>query len=408
MRAVAAPITARSTRCSASAPIEAPTSSTIDSPRKVGHSAAIAGRSIPGKRLEIEFRHRHQRAGIAGRHDHVGVALLDGVDGEPHRGFPAAVAQRLARLVLHPHRDVGVDEPRRGFQRRAARRAAARPARNCRRTGIRCRDGAPAPARRRRRPRRGRGLPPSHRAQCGPCLTLNDLAVLILGPRKMGMRHRRARIAVRAPGNNCVQWPSRPWPFVSPASAANGPSSGLAVRRRLENRARLAGIGIEPEDQELGGERAQIDHAVDQRLRIRSISSARSASRARRPCPSRASRGCGGTKTRSTVSSTSLASGSSVTTQFWPTVAETCPATCRPSIAAPRHVEIRFKPRQFAQSRRSWPRPRATSASAVRSKCWPVSANIFHRNGNSTAPAERDLGRRLVCLVLGFTLMHAQ
>ena len=55
MRAVAAPITARSTRCSASAPIEAPTSSTIDSPRKVGHSAAIAGRSMPGSVLRLNF-----------------------------------------------------------------------------------------------------------------------------------------------------------------------------------------------------------------------------------------------------------------------------------------------------------------------------------------------------------------
>ena len=46
MRAIAAPITARSTRCLASPPIVAPTSSTIDSPRSVGHMAAMAGRSI--------------------------------------------------------------------------------------------------------------------------------------------------------------------------------------------------------------------------------------------------------------------------------------------------------------------------------------------------------------------------
>ena len=52
---MAAPITARSTRWSASAPIEAPTSSTTDSPRKVGHSAAIAGRSMPGKVLRLNF-----------------------------------------------------------------------------------------------------------------------------------------------------------------------------------------------------------------------------------------------------------------------------------------------------------------------------------------------------------------
>ena len=46
MRAIAAPITAMSTRWAASAPIVAPTSSTIDSPRVVGQIAAIAGRSI--------------------------------------------------------------------------------------------------------------------------------------------------------------------------------------------------------------------------------------------------------------------------------------------------------------------------------------------------------------------------
>ena len=67
--------------------------------------------------LEIELRHRHQRAGIAARYRDVGVTLLDRVDGEPHRGFPAAVAQRLARLILHPHGDVGVDELRGGFER---------------------------------------------------------------------------------------------------------------------------------------------------------------------------------------------------------------------------------------------------------------------------------------------------
>ena len=48
MRAIAAPMIARSIRCCASAPIVAPTSSTIDSPRRVGHIAAIAGRSIGG------------------------------------------------------------------------------------------------------------------------------------------------------------------------------------------------------------------------------------------------------------------------------------------------------------------------------------------------------------------------
>ena len=47
---MALPITAKSKSCWASAPIVAPQSSTTLSPRSVGHSAAIAGRSIaPGR-----------------------------------------------------------------------------------------------------------------------------------------------------------------------------------------------------------------------------------------------------------------------------------------------------------------------------------------------------------------------
>src|SRR5579863_8918674 len=38
--------------------------------------------------------------------------------------------------------------------------------------------------------------------------------------------------------------------------------------RRLENCARFAGIRIEPQDQEFGGERAQIDDSADERLPI--------------------------------------------------------------------------------------------------------------------------------------------
>ncbi len=44
---MALPMAARLTRCRASAPIEAPRSSTMDSPFSVGQMAAIAGRSIP-------------------------------------------------------------------------------------------------------------------------------------------------------------------------------------------------------------------------------------------------------------------------------------------------------------------------------------------------------------------------
>ena len=63
-------------------------------------------------RLQAELRHRHQRAGIAGRDGDVGLAGLGRVDGAPHRGLVAAIAQGLARLVVHLHRDLGVMEGR--------------------------------------------------------------------------------------------------------------------------------------------------------------------------------------------------------------------------------------------------------------------------------------------------------
>ena len=119
--------------------------------------------------------------------------------------------------------------------------------------------------------------------------------------------------------------------------------------RRLENRAGFARIGIEPEDQEFGRERAEIDRAVDQRLRIVPFPRAVRRRLAVDP-PAACGPGCRGTKDRSTFSSTSLASGSSVTTQFWPTVAETRPVTCRPS--APRRVTRNWpQARQIAQPR---------------------------------------------------------
>ena len=71
-----------------------------------------------GQRAQAEPRHRHQRAGIAGGDRDVGLALLDRVDGEPHRRGLAAAAQRLARLVVHADGDVGMDDARGRLQRR--------------------------------------------------------------------------------------------------------------------------------------------------------------------------------------------------------------------------------------------------------------------------------------------------
>ena len=51
---MALPMAARLIRCVSSAPIEAPTSSTTDSPLSVGQSAAIAGRSMPSIILRLK------------------------------------------------------------------------------------------------------------------------------------------------------------------------------------------------------------------------------------------------------------------------------------------------------------------------------------------------------------------
>ena len=63
-----------------------------------------------GHGAQAEFRHRHQRAGVAGGDAGIRRAGLDRLDRLPHRRLPAAMAQRLARLVVHPHRDLAVEE----------------------------------------------------------------------------------------------------------------------------------------------------------------------------------------------------------------------------------------------------------------------------------------------------------
>ncbi len=73
----------------------------------------------PGHGPQVELGHRHQRAGIAGGDRDVGLALLHRIDGEPHGGFPAALAQRLARLVVHLHGDIGVHQVRGRLELRA-------------------------------------------------------------------------------------------------------------------------------------------------------------------------------------------------------------------------------------------------------------------------------------------------
>ena len=223
MRAVAAPITARSTRCSASAPIEAPTSSTIEFSAQ-GRPQRRDGRPLDtGQRFEFELRHRHQCAGIAARHGDIGVALLDRIDSQPHRGFPAAIAERLARLILHPHRDLGVDKPRGGFERRSGideRRDQL---------GIPEEEEFALGVARQRQLRpgddHGGALVSPHRIERNAdlvCHRMIDLAVL--GPGDGEPTPKRDNSG-SAPGHNCDQRPSRP--FVQLARAANGLPSGF-------------------------------------------------------------------------------------------------------------------------------------------------------------------------------------
>ena len=73
------------------------------------------------RRPQAEPRHRHQRAGIAGRDREIGLALLHRLDRAPHARAPAAVAERLARLLVHPDGDIAVLEDRSRRDLRIAR-----------------------------------------------------------------------------------------------------------------------------------------------------------------------------------------------------------------------------------------------------------------------------------------------
>ena len=89
---------------------------------------ALERRPEPGNRgafdtrhgAQIELRHRHQRAGVSGRDGGISLTLLDGIDREPHRGFPAATPECLARLVVHPDDHFGMDYARGCLQTRTS------------------------------------------------------------------------------------------------------------------------------------------------------------------------------------------------------------------------------------------------------------------------------------------------
>ena len=116
IRAIAAPMTARSTRCCASPPMVAPTSSTIDSPRSVGHIAAIAGRSIGAIVCRQNFAIAIKAPVLPAETAQSAAPDLHRFDRLPHRRDAPPGAQRLARLVAHLDRDVGVKNARLGGQ----------------------------------------------------------------------------------------------------------------------------------------------------------------------------------------------------------------------------------------------------------------------------------------------------
>ena len=72
----------------------------------------MAGRSMPGIVLSSNFAIAISAPVLPAETAASASPLLDRVDGEPHGGFPTALAQRLARLVVHLDGDIGVHDPR--------------------------------------------------------------------------------------------------------------------------------------------------------------------------------------------------------------------------------------------------------------------------------------------------------
>ena len=110
-------------RCCASAPIEAPTSSTINSPRSVGHIAASAGRSISGSMRRQNFAIAISAPVLPAETAQSASPVLDRLDRAPHRRRAPPGAQRLARLVRHLDRDLAVTDFRALARAWDARRA---------------------------------------------------------------------------------------------------------------------------------------------------------------------------------------------------------------------------------------------------------------------------------------------
>ena len=80
------------------------------SPRMVGQIAAIAGRSMVAMVRRQNFDIAISAPVLPADMQQSASPGLHRLDRLPHGRLPAAMAQRLARLVVHPHGDLAVDQ----------------------------------------------------------------------------------------------------------------------------------------------------------------------------------------------------------------------------------------------------------------------------------------------------------
>ena len=299
---------------------------------------AIAGRSMPSMHLEIEARHGHQRAGIAGRDRDVGLALLDRVDGQPHRRLPAPVAQRLARLVVHADRRHRCGPTAtRAFSRGSLSSSGSTTARspNSRNSmsGWRVSEisapgntteapWSPPMASSAMRTLSGMESTSAASDRRSPADTVSADGSATAATIAVAAGARQAGCWLRSTAC-CRLTSAAAGRFFSAASAAKGCVAAVFAFGGANSAPGFARIGIDAEDQEFGGQRAEIDLAVDQRLpAARRIASSALASAQ----PARGSARRREERRRSPPRPRSR-SARGVTTQVWPTRALTWPLT---------------------------------------------------------------------------------
>ena len=342
----------------ASAPIEAPRSSTIDAPRSVGHSAAIAGRSIPGIVLRLNFA-------IA-----ISAPVLPAdtaTSASPF--FTASMASHIDDFQ-RPLRSawLGLSSIWTTTSLWTSREAAC-----------------------------SRGRAASSGATTRLVAKQEKLDVGVPGQRQLGAWNDHAAPVVTPHGvERDADFSGHEFDIYrlggSRQQGANtsaclpAPAPSSARRAPRTDAPRIAGRGAGTPPPACGDRDRSPEAEIRWRSR-RDRSFRRSGVPARRRSPSSgpgspalSGRASTGTKTRSTGSSISFSIGSSVTTQTCPTVARTRPETRRPpfpcsvtSKSASRRGRSR-SPASFAVASR-------TGASATRSSWRPVSGTSLTASG---------------------------